>query len=273
MTARVVERLSGFFSRIAVVSAVATTCLLAGWGFATATSTVVKGEYSLIADGWSALGKGDVRLAASSFAAAMDERVLTSGPILGLACASWVAGYQDHALSSHQIYLGLKTRPLSDQNPCLGDLSLWGIEGVEIDGTTRIFPAAHGPGEESFEVVARDPDAPLVHRYAAMACLSHSKDLRLLSAIHLGSMEVELRIALSSDEPSNPVSDELQECINTQLSEYGTRDGTIIPKDMDERVFIGDGSPLPPKGPLPLQIPAPIGPDGRPIDLGDATRD
>jgi hypothetical protein len=244
------------------------TVLLILWGVTSARASVVGAEAFMIEEGWSAMAQGDLRLAASSFNAAMDRRGLSSAPLEGLACVSWVAGYQDAALWNHQLYLALKSGPLSESNPCLGDLAAWGIVETRVRGVTQIFPGASDPDGVRMQEVATDEEALLSHRFGAMACLSHMKNLRLLASVHLQGLAVEIRSPES--ESLEPLPSMIESCVDGLLEHYAYSGNAFLPTDAIERFFVGHLSAVPPESSLVLPIPSPEGPDGRALkSLGD----
>ncbi|GIF63957.1 hypothetical protein Ais01nite_19920 [Asanoa ishikariensis] len=224
-----------------------------------------------------ATAAGDVRRAARAWLDVLAAAPRSVEALLRLSCLSWDAGYQDEAVAYFDRALGAGVRwddtvigePCFVNAPTLHRLRLTYYDGSSPalyvqpkndDETAAILTAiargAPGPAEESTyrDAIAPYPKAQEWQRLLAIGCLNERAGLRYHAGKHFSAgLDLHLRLR---EEPL-AVGGPLESCVKAMGPNYGfvRRNGSelFFPKDLGDRMFIPESSPLPSR--LPLVLP------------------
>jgi hypothetical protein len=170
-------------------------------------------------------------------------------------CATWDIGYTDEAVLYYQraLMAGLPWNRLVVHRSCfLNAPTYHGLRMAEVAGMPILYAASRGRTASSSAleaVVVGDARTTPGESLLAAACLNDRSDLRLLAA-------AQLTMALNG--PALPqAKGALRSCLQKLRGRYvfETRDhqGIFWPKDLGDRRFLPDSSPIP--GRLPRRLP------------------
>jgi hypothetical protein len=211
-----------------------------------------------LARGRSALARGDRRQAVQAWADVLRTAPRSLDALVLTSCAEWDIGYADEAVVYYQraLLAGLPWNRLVVSHQCfLNAPMLHGLRTAQIAGMPILYAAPSRKDRAGVALEAIATAAPRASRpqpaqsLLAAACLNDRSDLRLLAAM-------DMTIALN-DPRMPPAHGVLRTCVGRFRGRYGFQTQPngpeiFLPKDLKDRVFRPNSSPIPGRLPRPL---------------------